>query len=152
MLLIGWRHPIFFKWLSGTARYIGKPIKVDVYLNDSLNESISVFKVDSYWDGTATTYYLLHFANISQASRVKFLSVLKDRSAIGLPAAIEKRDYDYIGGYLFQSETGSKFSDLRDDMKGLDFDPELNFSEKSIHFKIPATGNHTGFDSVRIEL
>ncbi len=47
LLLVGWQHPIFFKWLSGTARSIGKPIKVDVYLNDTLNENISVFKADS---------------------------------------------------------------------------------------------------------
>lgn len=152
ILLVGWRHPIFFKWLSGTARCIGKPIKVDVYLNDTLNENISVFKADSHWDGTATTCYLLHFGITGQASRLKLLSVLKDRSAIGLPAASGKRDYDYIGGYLFQSETGSKFSDLRDDMKGFGFDPGLGFAEKSIHFRIPAANNDTGFDSIRIEL
>lgn len=152
LLLVGWRHPIFFKWLSGTARCIGKPIKVDVYLNDTLNENISVFKADSYWDGTATTCYLLHFATPSQVSRAKILSVLKGRLVIGLPTAVGQRDYDIIVSYLFQSETGSKFTDINDEIKGFGFDPGLRFAEKSIHFRIPAATNDTGFDSIRIEL
>ena len=152
LLLTGWRHPIFFKWLSGTARCIGKPIKADVYLNDTLNEKISVFKVDSDRDDTVTTYYLLHLSTVNPGSRIQFLSILMDRSAIGLPAASGKRDYDYIGWHLFQSETGSKFSDLRDDMKGLGFDPGLSFTEKHIHFRIPALNNEPGFDSLRIEI
>ncbi len=144
ILLIGWRYPVFFKWLSGTGKCIGKPIKTKVYINSILNNHTSVFKVD--------TYYLVHFNNADQFSRVRFLSIHKDRSVIGLPSAVGKRDYDIIGGYLFQSETGSKFSDIRDDIKGFDFDPGLSFAEKSIHFRIPAANNDTGSDSIRIEL
>ncbi len=151
-MLIGWQHPIIFKWLSGTARFIGKPINAKVYINAIQNTDTRVYSVDTRWDASETTDYLVHFSVADSTFPIKFLSVFRDRSLIGLPSAAGKRDYDIIGGYLLQSETGSKFSDLRDDMKGLDFDPELNFTEKSIHFKIPATCNHTGFDSVRIEL
>lgn len=78
--------------------------------------------------------------------------MLKGRLVIGLPTAVGQRDYDIIVGDLFQSETGSKFTDIHDDIKGFGFDPGLRFAEKSIHFRIPSANNDTGFDSIRIEL
>jgi hypothetical protein len=60
--LISINHPIILKWLSGTARHIGKPIDAIAYTNGQLNSDIKIFHVDKYWDGTQADYYLVHFS------------------------------------------------------------------------------------------
>lgn len=42
-------HPIILKWLTGSARHIGKPIQATVYTNGLVNHDIKVFHEDKYW-------------------------------------------------------------------------------------------------------
>ncbi|PQJ19582.1 hypothetical protein [Tenacibaculum sp. SG-28] len=53
-------NPITLKWALGSARFIGKPIEVDSYVNGKLNEKIKVFHIDKYWNNELADYYILH--------------------------------------------------------------------------------------------
>jgi len=39
-----WNHPIILKWVTGSARYNGKPIQAKVYTNGQVNCHIKVFQ------------------------------------------------------------------------------------------------------------
>lgn len=145
------KHPIILKWLSGSARNIGKPIKATVYTNGQINKYIKVFHGNKYWGSTAkANNYLLSLAHYDNIGTLKFFNINLNEKWIGLPVGISKKDYDFIAGYLFQSETGGHFSPFQDDMKGLNFEPQLSFTDKQIKFNLPP--NTLRFDSVRVEL
>ncbi len=42
--VIYFKHPIISKWLSDTARNIGKPIDATVYVNGHVNDGVKVYK------------------------------------------------------------------------------------------------------------
>lgn len=149
--LISINHPIILKWLSGTARHIGKPIPATVYTDGKVNTSIEVFHVDRYWNGESADYYLVYIPDAGK-NRLKFLTLNRKDGYAGSPVSTASRDYDLIGGHLFQSETGSKFSPTNSDIKGLGFDPQLSFNGKQITLNIPATATELKCDSIRIVL
>jgi hypothetical protein len=49
-------HPTILKWLTGSARLIGRPIEATVYTNGQVNDSIRVFHVDRYWNDSKADY------------------------------------------------------------------------------------------------
>ena len=120
-------HPIILKWLSGTARHIGKPITATVYTDGLVNPDIKVFHVDKYWNGEKADYYLLYIPYVDKG-RLKFVSLNRKDNYAGSPTSTNIRDYDFIAGHLFQSETGATFSLFTDGIKGFDFDPRLSFT------------------------
>ena len=148
--LISINHPIILKWISGSARHLGKPITAKVYTNGQINPNIKVFHVDKYWNGEKVDYFLLYTA-YADKSRLKFFSLNKKENYAGSPTSTNIRDYDFVAGHLFQSEIGSKFTPFRDDMKGFDFDPKLIFNEKQIKLNIPPSASELKYDSIRIE-
>ena len=81
---------------------------------------------------------------------LKFFTINLNEKWIGRPVGTSKRDYDFIAGHLFQSETGGHFSPFQDDMKGFNFDPHLLFTDRQIKFNVPQS--MLTFDSVRKEL
>jgi len=83
-------------------------------------------------------------------SRLNFFSLNKKENYAGSPTSTTIRDYDFIAGHLFQSETGAKFTPFTDDMKGFDFDPRLIFTDKQITVNIPATVKELKCDSIRV--
>jgi hypothetical protein len=144
-------HPIILKWLTGSARLIGKPIKAIIYTNGKANNEIEAYKVETYWNGEKANYYLLHFvyADTKETSEVISLN-LKDNYA-GKPSSTNKKDYDIILGLLFQSEVGAKFSKFTDDIKGYGFDPKLTFTQKQINLNIPTSAIKFKCDSIRVD-
>src|ERR1700733_2883194 len=136
--LISINHPIIPKWLVGSARIIGRPIKAAVYTDGQLNKNICVFQVDKYWDNEKANYYLIYFpiAETRNSIREVISLNLKD-NYVGKPSGTCKKDYDIIFGLLFQSEFGAHFSKFEDDMKGYGFDPKLKFSDRHIELNIP---------------
>ena len=153
--LISISHPIILKWVTGSARVIGKPTNAIVYTNGQINTEIKVYKVDKYWDDGLNTSqkantYLLSLKHFDNEGKLQFININLDQVWIGRTIGAAKDDYDYIAGYLFQSEVGGHFANFKDDMKGYDFDPHLLFTDKQIKFNIPPT--KLKFDSVRIEL
>ena len=145
------RHPIILKWVTGSARHIGNPIQATVYTNGQVNNSIKVFQIDKYWGSSQkANNYLLSLTKYESLEKLNFLNINLNEKWIGRPVGISKNDYDFIVGHLFQSETGGHFIPFQDDMKGLNFDPQLSFTDKQIKFNMPP--NKLKLDSVRIEL
>ncbi|HMU47929.1 MAG TPA: hypothetical protein PKC72_16270 [Chitinophagaceae bacterium] len=144
-------HPIILKWLSGSARHIGKPIQATVYTDGQINKGIKVFHVDKYWGSNKkANNYLLGLTDYDSLGMLKYFNINLNEKWIGRPVGTSDKDYDFIAGHLFQSETGGHFTPFQDDMKGFNFDPQLSFTDSQIKFYVPP--NKLKFDSVRIEL
>lgn len=72
-VLIGFtykKYPILIKWIAGTARIIGKPIKATVYTNGLINSRIKVYHVDTYWQGGSANNYLVSLAELIDSIRI----------------------------------------------------------------------------------
>ena len=144
-------HPIILKWLTGSARHIGKPIRAIVYTNGQVNNGIKVFHVDKYWgNNRRANSYLLSMAEYDSIGMLRVFNINLSEKWIGRPVATSRKDYDFITGHLFQSETGGHFSPFQDEVKGFNFDPQLSFTARQIKFNVPPS--KFKFDSVRIEL
>ena len=137
-------HPIILKWVTGSAKHHGTAIPATVYTNGQVNDNIKVFYTDE------ANSYLLSLKDFDSLGMLKFININLNEKWIGRPVATSEKDYDIIVGHLFQSETGGHFSPFQDDLKGLNFDPQLSFSEREIKFNMPP--GKLKFDSVRIEL
>lgn len=137
-------HPIILKWVTGSARHLGKPMPATVYTNGQVNNHIKVFYTDD------PNNYLLSLAEYDSLGKLKFININLNEKWIGRPVGTSENDYDFIAGHLFQSETGGHFISFQDSMKGFGFDPQLSFTGKQIKFNMPP--NMLQFDSVRIVL
>lgn len=141
-------NPITLKWALGSARFIGKPIEVDSYVNGKLNEKIKVFHVDKYWNNELADYYILHSPEFHK--RIEFFSVNKMDNYVGCPSSTNQRDYDIVFGFLFQSEVGSKFTPIQNDIKGFNFNPNLKINENEIILNLPSSDNKSEKDDLRL--
>ncbi len=150
--IISQDHPIILKWITGSARIVGKPVKAKVYTNGQLNEQVKVFRLRKYWDGTKADCYILNFqyADTKETKEVINLDIL--HNIAGIPSASNIRDYDIIGGILFQSEVGSRFTDFTNNLKGYGFNPEFRFSDNQIRINLPPKEKQFKCDSIRIVL
>jgi hypothetical protein len=145
-------HPIVLKWLTGSARIIGRPINATVYTNGQINNEIKVFHVDKYWNGNNADYFILNSSFVPANKKLKFFSINRKDNYVGRPSSTNVRDYDIIAGLLLQSEVGGKFTPFGVDMKGYNFDTKLTFIDKKITLKIPPSGTELKCDSIRVEL
>lgn len=141
-------HPIILKWLTGTARIIGKPVKVETYINGVLNEKIKVFHTDKYWNNEPADYYILYSSDFHK--RTEFFCVNKSDNYVGCPSGSNELDYDIVGGFLFQSEVGSKFTPFQDDIKGLNFKPNLKISKNEIILDLPPSDKNAEIDILKL--
>lgn len=152
LIIISNRHPIFLKWITGSARIIGKPINAKVFTNGLLNNQIKVFHIDTYWDGQEADYYILNFQYIDTKNYKVIIGLnIKDSSAT-TPQASNIMDYDIIAGHLFQSETGSRFIDFKNSLKGYGFDPKFELKENQIKINLPPQEKQFKYDSLRVIL
>ena len=144
-------HPIILKWITGSARHIGKPIQATVYTNGHINNSIKVFHIKKYWGNTKkANNYLLSLTEYDSLGMLQFINIDLRENWIGMPVGSSNDDYDFIAGHLFQSETGGHFIPFQDKMKGFNFEPQLSYIDRQLKFYIPP--NKLKFDSIRIEI
>lgn len=143
------KHPIALKWISGSARIVGRPINATVYTDGQINKDIKVFHVAKSWDRQSADYYILYFPQADN-SRLRVLCLNRKDNYAGGPSSTNIRDYDIIAGLLFQSEVGSKFSPLQNGIKGFDFDPQISFTDKQITLNIPLAVKELKCDSLRL--
>jgi len=144
-------HPIILKWVLGSARFIGKPIKASVFTNGQINDDIKVFHIDRYWDNSGKAdNYLLSLTEYDSTGHLKYINIdLKDKW-IGIPVGVSKKDYDFIAGHLLQSETGGHFIPVASDTKGFGYEPQLSVNGKEIKFRL--LPGELKFDSIRVVL
>ncbi|RTL59003.1 MAG: hypothetical protein EKK37_11850 [Sphingobacteriales bacterium] len=154
MLVIGLitlNHPIILKWITGSARYIGKQVPSTVYTNGKLNKEIKIYFTDHYFGSKEKTKeYIVSLSEYDKEGMLKFFRIDLRDNWIGRPVNTSNTGYDIICGRLFQSETGEISTPWNVDMKGFNFDPNLVFDSKQIKFNTPP--DMLKFDSVRIEL
>ena len=150
--IISQNHPIILKWVTGSARIVGRPVNATVYTNGQLNEQVKVFYVSKYWDGEKADYYILnfHYADTKETREIINLNV--QHSFAGRPSGSNRRDYDIIWGFLFQSEVGSRFTDFRNSLKGYGFDPRFIFTDSQIKLNLPPNEKQLKCDSLRVNL
>lgn len=130
---------------------IGWPVRATVYADDMINHRIRVFHTDSYWSGGKTDCYILYLLSPYAYKTKHIISLNLREHYAGVPSATDIKSYDLVFGILFQSETGAQFADFKDDMKGYDFDPHLNISNRTIRFYLPSK-QEPGGSEIRIEL
>jgi hypothetical protein len=150
LILFVYRHPIVLKWTTGSARVIGWPVRASVYSDGVIEKKIKVFHSDKSWDGRKADGYILYIISPYSYSTKHIISVdVRDKYA-GVPAFTDKNSFDLVFGILFQSETGTHFSDFRDAEKGYGFDPHVDISGKTIRFNLPSK-QKPGISLIRIE-
>ncbi len=150
--IISINHPIILKWVTGSARIIGRPIKGTIYSNGQINQKNKIFHVDSYWDGIVADYFILFLNEKEKNSRLKYVCVNRKENYVGTPSGINISDYDIIGGFLIQSETGAIFTPFQNNIKGFNFDPLLKTSNTELTFDLPSTFSGLKGEIIRIEL
>ena len=141
---------ILIKSFFGDARNIGKPINVKVFANGKIDDKISVYKVNSYWNGEKANYYLVFFENLNPKINSRILCLNLDYKFVGLPSSTSTDQYKQIFGNLFQGEVGANFSTMENEIKGLGFNPNFNFTKKQMKLNLPK--EIYKIDSLRVEL
>ena len=106
-------HPIILKWVTGSARHFGQSIPATVYSNGQVNHHIKVFYTDE------PNNYLLSLGEYDSLATLKFININLNEKWIGRPVGTSKKDYDFIAGHLFLSETGKNFFTLSRRHEGL---------------------------------
>ncbi|MFI5160759.1 MAG: hypothetical protein ACHQHN_05750 [Sphingobacteriales bacterium] len=143
--VIYFKHPIISKWLSDTARNIGKPIDATVYVNGHINDRIKVYR-----DKKFKNDYIVSFVEINEVGALfKYIDIDLEKKMVGRPGSVATEDYDVVMGSLFMSDIAEHVTDVS---RGNDFtfDPKLSFTKNEIRFKIPAPS--LNLDSMKIVL
>jgi len=151
LMIFVYRHPIIIKWMTGSARMIGRPVRATVFADEHIDKTIRVFHSDKNWDDSKADCYILYILS-PYAYRTKHIISLEvvDKYA-GVPSLTDKNSFDLVFGALFQSETATQFSDFKDEENGYGFDPHLDISGKTIRFTLPSK-QAPGLCSIRIDL
>jgi hypothetical protein len=151
--IIACNHPIFLKWLSGTAKIIGKPISSKVLMNDNINQQIRVYELHEFAKEKELKSLIIYYphSRIDETRRVLFIQL--NGNYISRPCT-NKSCFDDIFGYLFMDEVASNsIVPFQNDIKGFAFDPRLDQSIGKIKFIMPQALRHDyEADSLTINL
>ena len=74
--------------------------------------------------------YILKLSNVDNFRELQYISVDLKEMWVGRPSCSSIDCYDNVLGFLFQSETGSKYIPFQNDLKGFNFDPHLEIRWK----------------------
>jgi hypothetical protein len=143
--VIYFEHPILSKWMSDTARNIGKPIDATVYINGRVNDSIKVYR-----DKKFKNDYIVSFTEVAElGSLLKYIDIDLEKKMVGRPGSVATQDYDVVMGNLFMSDIAEHVTDFS---QGSDFtfDANLSFTKNEIRFTVPTPALNR--DSVKIVL
>jgi hypothetical protein len=143
--------PILIKLFTGTARVIGREAKSEIYINGKKELEAKLFISKSNFEGNETRDYLiLYLRNVKDYDTLPVFIIDKKYQNVMIPNA-SKADYDIIFKNLFQSDSGSNVMvSLKDNIKGLGFDPDLKIGKDVIQFKILVDGKYSKI-TVKIE-
>jgi hypothetical protein len=154
ILLINAYHPILIKWIAGSGRIVGKPLKSEVYINGRLDSDVRLFKMNKYWNDEKADIIIVYAPNSKNNFMSIYLIDILDED-IKLPISTLQKDYDVIDGILFQSETGASVINLNTPEKSFDdFRINMKIESNQISFYIPHSFDidNVKSDLVRIKL
>jgi hypothetical protein len=149
-VLFLYRHPILLKWMTGSARMIGLPVRASVYTDAEIDKRIKVFHSNVYGDGRKADYYILYLLSPYSFKTKHIISINIRDTCLGVPSVTDKITFDLVFGILFQSRTGTQFSDFRDNVSGYGFDPRMDISARTIRFNLLSKQKPEA-SSIRIE-
>ena len=149
-ILIVYRHPIVLKWMTGSARVIGLPVRASVYADGVIDKKIKVFHSDKYWDGHKADYYILYILSPYPYKTKHIVSLDIPNKFASVPLITDKNTFDLVFGILFQSVPETQLTDFRDNVEGYGFDPHMDISGKTIRFNLPSK-QKPGISLIRIE-
>lgn len=129
------RNPIIAKFLSGTARIIGKETRSEIYINGKRELNAKLFIAKSNFEETEKRDYLiLYLRNLKDYNGTPVLIIDRENQIVKIPNASEK-DYNLVFENLLQSDSGANVMiPINNKIKGLAFEPNLKFADKKITF------------------
>jgi hypothetical protein len=141
-VIIVFRNPIIAKFLSGTARIIGKEIRSEIYINGKRELNAKLFIAKSNFEETEKRDYLiLYLRNLKDYNGTPVLIIDRENQIVKIPNANEK-DYNLVFENLLQSDSGANVMiPINDKIKGLGFEPNLKFEDKKITFNTLENNN-----------
>src|SRR5690349_9514364 len=88
------RHPILLKWMTGSARVVGAPVRCSVYADGKIDKKIRVFHSDKNRDNSKADYYILYILS-PYPYKTKHIIKLDIRYKFaGVPVSTNKSDFD----------------------------------------------------------
>ncbi|TPG34002.1 hypothetical protein [Flavobacterium pectinovorum] len=137
ILILIFMNSILGKFLTGTARIIGKEIKSEIYIDGKREDKAKLFISKSNFEGNETRDYLiLYLRDVKKIKEYPVLVIDRKYNDVMIPNA-SKNDYNLVFNYLFQSDSGANVMVfVKDDVKGLGFEPDLRIENNVIKFKM----------------
>ena len=131
--------PIIGKYLTGTARIIGKETRTDIFINGKKKSDAKLFISKSNFEETKKhDYLILYLDEVKDYRGIPVLIIDKDHKILMFSNS-SKKDYDIIFKNLFQSDAGANVMiPVNNELKGLEFEPDLKIEKDVIKFKIVA--------------
>ncbi len=138
-VIIMFSTPIIIKYLTGTARIVGKPAQAEIFIDGKEKSDAKLFISKSNFKETEKRDYLiLYLDDVKNYNGIPVLIIDKDHKVLMFPNS-GKKNYDIIFKNLFQSDSGANvMTPVNNKVKGLGFEPDLRFEDKVIKFKISA--------------
>jgi len=136
-IIIVLMNPIVGKFLTGTARIIGKNIKCEIYINgnEKLNAKLFISK-SNFAENEKRDYLILYLRDINDYKGIPVLIIDKENRSLMFPNA-SKKDYNLVFGNLLQSDSGANVMiPINNKLKGFGYEPNLKITEKNIEFEI----------------
>jgi hypothetical protein len=130
-------NPIVGKFLTGTARIIGKNINCEVYIEGTKKIEAKLYKSDSnFAENEKRNYLILYLRNVKNYKGIPVIVIDKENRIVMFPNA-SKKDYNLVFGNLLQSDSGANVMiPINDELKGFGVEPNLIITEKKIEFEI----------------
>ena len=130
-------NPIVGKFLTGTARIIGKNINCEVYIDGTKNTEAKLYKSNSnFSENERRNYLILYLRNVKNYKGNKVLIIDREYKILMIPNA-GKSNYDLVFGNLLQSDSGANVMiPINDKLKGPGMEPNLKITNKHIEFEI----------------
>ena len=137
LIVIFFVFPILGKFITGTAREIGKETKSEIYIDGKRENEAKIFISKSNFEGNEKRDYLiLYLREVKKIKEFPVLVIDRKYNEVKIPNAGEN-DYNLFFNYLFQSDSGANVMVfVNDDVKGLGFEPDLRIEKEVIKFKM----------------
>jgi hypothetical protein len=150
-------NPLLVKWFFGEAFYLGKPQKIKVKLNGSLSDHFEVYakkyKSNASNIHSSRAFFLIRKKEVEYKPGGFRVIIIDTAQRIVFLTSDSKRNIHKSLGCLWQSLTSHNILvDVRDNMKGLNFEPDFRHFEHSYFFNLPKnpTESNMGIDKYEI--